>query len=82
MKPSDIFGLVIRFISIIIILWGLWYVLAGLVTVMEILTHAYRAEDEQYSPLSYLGMGLPTVTFGIVSLVFADLIVRVTYRDR
>jgi ABC-type phosphate transport system permease subunit len=82
MKPSDIFGLVVRIVGFLIVVWGLWYVLAGFVTLFEMLFHVQQSHDEQYSPVSYLGMGIPTVVFGALCLFFAGHIVRWTFRDK
>ena len=81
MKPSDIFGIVVRVIGFVIIIWGLWNVLAGLVTVVETVAQTQRPPDDQYSGLSYLGMGIPPLLFGALCFFFADRIVRLTYRD-
>ena len=82
MKPSDIFGIVVRVIGFVIIIWGLWNVLAGVVTVMETVAQTHRPPDEQYSALSYLSMGIPPFIFGALCFFFADQIVRLTYRDK
>jgi hypothetical protein len=82
MKPSDIFGIIVRTFGFAILVWGLWNALAGLVTLVETIAQTHRPPDDQYSPLSYLGMGVPPVVFGALCFFFADWIVRLTYRDK
>ena len=82
MKPSDVFGIVVRTLGFVILIWGLWNVLAGVVTLLETGAQTYRPPNDQYSALSYLGMGIPPAIFGALCFFCADWIVRLTYRGK
>jgi hypothetical protein len=82
MKPSDIFGVVVRTFGFVIIIWGCWNALAGLVIALEPTAQTHRPPEDQYSALSYLGTGIPAIVFGAVCFFCADWIVRLTYREK
>src|SRR5262245_58709259 len=82
MKASEIFGIVVRLTGFFITIWGLYQVQAGVVTALENVGLLPREAGEQYSALSYYSMGMPPLIFGVLLFLFADQVVKLTYRDR
>jgi len=83
MKASEIFGLVVRIVGFLLLIYGLWYVWAGLEGIPESLFQGIRGSDQ--SPESSLfadfAFGLPTTAFGAFCLFCADWITKWVYRN-
>jgi len=82
MKPADIFGLVIRTLGFLLIIYGLWYILYGVGSMPS----ALLGHDDDTrsgfldSPLGDIAWGIPIVAFGSLCFFCADWIVRLSYR--
>ena len=82
MKPSELFGVVVRTIGFLVILYGLWNVWAGFENIFEnILPMNESGDGELPSSLSYFAFGVPTLVLGVVSFFLADWIVKLGYGD-
>ncbi len=82
MKSTDIFGLVVRVTGFFIAIWSLWNLWAGFQILLETAAQTTRPPGDQYSPLSYFGMGMPALAVGALCLLCADRIVKAAYRDK
>jgi hypothetical protein len=82
MKPSELFGVVVRTIGFLVILYGLWNVWAGFENIFEnILTPNEGGDADMPSSLSYFAFGVPALVLGGVCFFLADWIVKLAYRD-
>lgn len=83
MKPSELFGVLIRMTGFLVILYSLWNIWAGVDNVGENLLQASQGSDagDLPSSLSYFVFGVPALGVGAVCFFFADWIVKVAYRD-
>jgi hypothetical protein len=83
MKPSELFGVVVRVIGFLVILYGLWNVWAGFENIFEnILALNDGGDGDLPSSLSYFAFGVPTLAVGAGCFFLADWIVKLTYRGR
>jgi hypothetical protein len=82
MKPSDIFGVAIRTIGFLTILYGLYDILGGFDNFFENLLPSNQGGDSGgASTLSYFVFGVPEFIVGVVCFFLADWIVKLAYRD-
>ena len=82
MKPSELFGVIVRTIGILVILYGLWNIWAGCETIFEsILPVSEGDESGLSSSLAYFAFGVPSVLLGAVCFFLADPIVKLAYRS-
>lgn len=82
MKPSELFGVVIRTIGFLIILYSLYDILGGFDTFFENLLSGGQGSDSgSVSTLSYFVFGVPEFIVGVLLFFLADWIVRLAYRD-
>jgi hypothetical protein len=82
MKPSELFGVVIRTIGFLIILYSLYDMLGGFDTFFENLLSGGRESDSgSVSILSYFVFGVPEFIVGVACFFLADWIVKLAYRD-
>ncbi|MGA2787159.1 MAG: hypothetical protein ABSF60_06495 [Verrucomicrobiota bacterium] len=82
MKPSELFGVVVRTIGFLVILYGLWNLWAGFENIFEnILSASENSDADLPSSLSYFAFGVPSLALGIVCFFLADWIVKLAYRD-
>jgi len=83
MKPSELFGVVVRTTGFLVVLYGLWNVWAGVENVVENLLPANQGSDagDLPSSLSYFAFGVPAFGLGAIFFFFADWIVKLAYRD-
>ena len=73
MKARDIFGIVIRTVGVVLLLFGFWYLQFAV-------AHAFGLPQERSDDMvSYFMMGVATVLLGIVALRFARQIVSFSY---
>jgi hypothetical protein len=82
MKPSELFGVVVRMIGFLVILYGLWNVWAGFENIFENLLPTNESGDADLpSSLSYFVFGVLSLMLGAVCFFLADGIVKLAYRD-
>jgi hypothetical protein len=80
MKASDIFGLIVRTLGIVLIIYGIWYIFAGASVWYATHQIAPPPGETQYAYSSYFFTGLPALAGGLICFLFADIIVGWTYR--
>ncbi len=82
MKPSELFGVVVRTIGLFIILYSLYDILGGFDTFFESLLPGGQDRDSgSVSILSYFIFGVPEFIAGAACFFLADWIVKLAYRD-
>jgi hypothetical protein len=82
MKPSELFGVVVRATGFLVILYGLWNMWAGLENILEsILPVNENGGGDLPSTLYYFAFGVPALVLGAVCFFLADWIVKLAYRD-
>jgi len=82
MKPSDIFGVVVRGIGLCVLLCGLYWLLGGARdTVTFILSTVGVIESQDTYAVSYFVDGIPTTLVGLFLLWKAEFIVRLAYHE-
>ena len=82
MKPSDLFGVVIRTVGLLVILYSLYDFLGGFDNFFENLLSGGRdADSGSVSTLSYFVFGVPEFIVGALCFFLADWIVKLAYRD-
>ncbi|MGA2280556.1 MAG: hypothetical protein ABSG80_09665 [Verrucomicrobiota bacterium] len=82
MKPSELFGVVVRMIGFLVILYGLWNVWAGFENIFENILPMNESSDADLpSSLSYFTFGVLALVVGAVCFFLADWIVKLAYRD-
>jgi hypothetical protein len=82
MKPSEVFGVVVRGIGLCLVLCGLYWLLNGAMdTVYFTLSSLGVIEQQDTYAVSYFVDGIPTTLLGIFLLRKAGLIVRFAYPE-
>ena len=81
MKPSELFGVVIRTIGFLIVLYGLYDFLGGFDNFFENLLSGPGGDSNSASTLSYFVFGVPEFIAGVLCFFLADAIVKLAYRD-
>ena len=83
MKPSELFGVVVRATGFLVILYSVWNVWAGVENVVENLLPVNQGSDagDLPSSFSYFAFGVPAFVLGVIFFFFADWIVKLAYRD-
>ena len=82
MKPSDLFGVVIRSFGFLVILYSLYDFLGGFDNFVEnLLSGDQEGNSGSASTLSYFIFGIPEFIVGMLSFFLADWIVKLAYRD-
>jgi hypothetical protein len=82
MKPSELFGVVVRTIGFLVVLYGLWNVWAGFENMFEnLLTVSEGDESAAVSSLAFFTFGIPALGLGALFFFLADWIVKLAYRD-
>jgi hypothetical protein len=83
MKPSELFGLVVRATGFLIILYSLWNLWAGCEIIMEnILRLSEGSESDLPSVFYCFAFGLPMLAVGAACFFLADWIVKLAYRGK
>jgi hypothetical protein len=80
MKPSDLFGVVIRTVGFLIILYSLYDFLGGFDNFFENLLQSGQ-DGNSTSTLTYFVFGVPEFIAGVLCFFLADWIVKLAYRD-
>jgi hypothetical protein len=81
MKPSELFGVVIRTIGFLVILYSLYDFLGGFDNFFENLLSGGGNDSNSASTLSYFVFGVPEFIVGVLCFFLADWIVKLAYRD-
>ena len=82
MKPSALFGVIIRTIGFLITLYALYDFLGGFATLVEnLLSSGQDGNSGSASTLSYFVFGVPEFIVGVLCFFLADWIVKLAYRD-
>ena len=82
MKPTELFGVVVRTTGLIIIIYGLWETWGGFENAVENLLPANQGDNaEQPSSFGYFAFGIPSLFVGALCFFLADWIVRLAYRN-
>jgi hypothetical protein len=82
MKPSELFGVVIRTIGFLVILYSLYDFLGGFDSFFEnLLPSNQDGNSASASTLSYFVFGVPEFVAGVLCFFLADWIVKLAYRD-
>lgn len=74
MKAKDVFGLVIRVLGVVGVLWGCFYL-------MSVIYYLMGVHPEGYTLYHYLVAGVVTMALGIYFLRGAPHIVRFAYPE-
>ena len=81
MKPSELFGVIVRTIGFLVIIYGVYEIFSGFEnTVENFLPSNQGDEASQYSSFSYFAFGIPGFLFGLLCFFLADWIVKLAYR--
>ena len=82
MKPSELFGVIIRTVGFLIILYSLYDFLGGFDSFFENLLQSNQdGNSASASTLSYFVFGVPEFIAGVLCFFLADWIVKLAYRD-
>ena len=81
MKASDLFGVVVRAIGLLIVIYALWEIWGGFENAVENLLPANQGDENQPSSFSFFAFGIPSLVFGLLCFFLADWIVRLAYRE-
>ena len=74
MKPSDAFGLVVRIVGFLLILYGVWRLYALVFWLLPGVTLGH--------PIPALVYGVPNLLIGLGLIRYAPLIVSITYAPK
>jgi hypothetical protein len=82
MKPSDLFGVVIRTVGFLVILYSLYDFLGGFDNFLEnLLSSGQDGDSGSGSTLTYFVFGVPEFIVGVLCFFLADWIAKLAYRD-
>ncbi len=81
MKSSDIFGVAVRTIGLLVILYGLYDVWGGFDNFFENAFSSAQDDSNTASTLSYFIYGVPEFIAGALLFFLADWVVKLAYRD-
>lgn len=76
MKARDIFGIIVRTAGLCAILYSIWNLAFGVVTVLGLL-----AEPQVGAVTAYFTFGIPALIAGILLMLLGRQIVRLCYPD-
>jgi hypothetical protein len=80
MKSSDIFGIIVRTVGFLIVIWSFWQVVGGIDNFLENIF--VPASDNDSSPtFPYFLFGVPAFILGALCFFLADWIVKLAYRE-
>ena len=81
MKPSELFGVMVRLTGFLVITYGLWNVWAGFETIVEsVLPLSDNNSTDLPSVFYYFAFGIPALIWGAFCFFLADWIVKLAYR--
>ena len=82
MKPCELFGVLVRFAGLVIVLYGLYEIWGGFDNVCENLISKVQGDSsDQPSSFTYFMFGIPALVLGVVVFFCANLIGRLAYRN-
>jgi hypothetical protein len=82
MKPSELFGVFVRTVGFLIILYSLYDVLSGFDYFIEnLISGGQDSESGSTSILTYFVFGIPEFIVGVLLFFLADWVVKLAYRD-
>lgn len=82
MKPSELFGVVVRVTGFLVIIYSLWNIWGGFDNFFETALGLYQGSDsDSPTTLSYFMFGVPGLVLGMLFFFLADWIVKLAYRD-
>jgi hypothetical protein len=82
MKASELFGVVIRTIGFLVILYSLYDFLGGFDSFFDnLLSGGQDGNSGSASTLSYFVFGVPEFIAGMLCFFLSDWIVKLAYRD-
>jgi len=82
MKPSDLFGVVIRTVGFLTVLYSLYDIWSGFDNFFEnLLSGGQDSNSGSTSTLTYFVFGVPEFILGVLCFFLADWIVKLAYRD-
>ena len=82
MKPADIFGVAVRSIGLLVLLYGLYDMWSGFDNFFEnLLSPGNNGDSDAASTLSYFIFGVPEFIVGTLLFFLADWVVKLAYRD-
>ncbi len=76
MKPSELFGVVVRTAGLLICLIGVWEVWGGFDNMIE---NLLSPSDEQTLSFGFFAFGIPEIGVGLLIFFLADWVVRLAY---
>lgn len=77
MKPSDLFGVLIRLAGFLIAIYGAWEIWGGMENIVE---NLFATDSgDQTSSFSFFADGMPALIVGILIFFLAGWIVRLAY---
>jgi hypothetical protein len=83
MKASEAFGLAVRIVGFLIVVYGLWNFWAGVESIPESFLQKVGGSapsEDSVSIFSYFALGIPAMGFGAFCLFCADWMTRLVYR--
>jgi 2-hydroxychromene-2-carboxylate isomerase len=81
MKPAELFGVFVRALGLLVVLYGVYELWAGLDNVAENLIATTQGDSsDQPASLGFFVFGLPSLVLGAVVFFGAERIVRLAYR--
>lgn len=75
MKARDIFGIVVRILGLLLVLWAAWYLAFGVAFVLRALHDTGHESDMG----AYFTTGIPGFIVGLMLLRFGRQVVRFSY---
>jgi len=75
MKAPNIFGLVVRTLGLLVLLWSVWYLAFAIAFVVRALHDAGHESDASV----YFTTGIPGFIVGLLLLRFGRIVVRFSY---
>jgi flagellar biosynthesis protein FlhB len=82
MKPSELFGVVIRTVGFLVVLYSVYDLLGGFDSFFENLLQSNQdGNSGSTSTLSYFVFGVPEFIAGVLCFFLAYWIVKLAYRD-
>jgi len=78
MKASDIFGVVVRTVGFLVIIYSFWQLLGGVDNFLE---NMIGSDGDAIPTFPYFLFGVPAFLFGAICFFLADWIVKLTYRE-
>ena len=79
MKASELFGVAVRTIGFLIVIFGLWELWGGVENMVE---NVFASDgSDQTSSLTFFADGVPALFVGLILFFAPDFIVRLAYRN-